>query len=92
MELEWDSNKATLNVRQHRVTFNEAATLWNDDQRIEDLDVVHTTEHEERFQVLGLSEKLRFLVVIFTKRHETIRLISARRANEAEKRRYTLQG
>jgi uncharacterized DUF497 family protein len=88
---EWDASKAASNVRQHRVTFEEAKTVWNDPNRIEELDVVHTTEREIRFYVLGLSERLRLLLVIFTERNETIRLISARRANQAETRRYTGQ-
>jgi hypothetical protein len=88
VQFEWDPVKARKNFRDHRVTFEEAQTVWLDQSRITDPDIVHSTEEEYREQILGLSQKLRLLVVIFTERYETIRLISARRANQAEARRY----
>lgn len=88
---EWDAKKAALNVSDHRISFEEAVTAWNDPNRIVDPDIVHSTETEYRESVLGLSEKLRLLVIIFTERHETIRIISARKANQAETRRYAGQ-
>ena len=91
LQFEWDSAKASDNWRKHRVKFEEAATVWNDQNRIVEPDVVHSTETEHREQVLGLSEKLRLFLVIFTERDETIRIISARRATKAETRRYALQ-
>lgn len=86
---EWDAKKAASNIRDHRVSFEEAKTVWDDPSRIVDPDLVHSTETEYREMVLGLSEKFRLMVIIFTERHETIRIISARRANQAETRRYT---
>ena len=91
LQFEWDEEKAALNRRKHRVSFDEAATVWNDPNRIVEPDLVHSTDQEQREQVLGLSEKLRLLVVIFTERNEAIRIISARRANQAETRRYAGQ-
>ena len=91
LQFEWDDEKATSNRRSHRVSFDEAKTVWNDPNRIVEPDTVHSTEEEEREKVLGLSQKLRLLVVIFTKRNETIRLISARRATKAETSRYARQ-
>ena len=88
LEFEWDDAKARKNVRDHRVSFDEAKTVWNDENRIVELDVVHSTEDETREQVLGLSDRLRLLLVIFTERNETIRIISARRATQTERRRY----
>jgi uncharacterized protein len=88
---EWDPKKAEINFRKHRVSFDEATTVWNDPHRIVQLDAVHSTREEDRELMLGLSEKLRLLVVIFAERHEAeaIRIISARRANQRETRRYT---
>jgi uncharacterized DUF497 family protein len=92
LQFEWDEEKAAINHRKHRVSFDEAATVWNDLHRIIEPDLVHSTDEEQREQVLGLSEKLRLLVVIFTERNEAIRIISARRATKAETRRYADQG
>ena len=88
LKFEWDDAKARKNLRDHRVSFDEAKTVWNDENRIVEPDVVHSTPDETREQVLGLSDRLRLLLVIFTERNETIRVISARRATQAERRRY----
>ena len=69
------------------VTFEEAATIFNDpDVYIED-DAGHSDE-EDRFVALGVSEKLRVLFVCFTYRGENIRLISARKATPRERKHY----
>jgi uncharacterized DUF497 family protein len=87
-EFEWDDAKAARNARKHRVEFREAETVWLDPNRIEAPDETHSDE-EERSVTIGLSSRLRLLAVVFTERHEAIRIISARRANQAETRRYT---
>jgi uncharacterized DUF497 family protein len=91
LQFEWDPAKAEVNFRQHWVSFEEASGVWIDPHRIIEPDVLHSTEEEFREQALGLSEKPRLLLVIFTERDETIRIISARRANERETRRYAGQ-
>jgi uncharacterized protein len=85
---EWNEQKATRNVREHKgVTFEEAATIFDDpDVYIED-DAGHSDE-EDRFVALGVSEKLRVLFVCFTYRGENIRLISARKATPRERKHY----
>jgi uncharacterized DUF497 family protein len=88
LQFEWDVTKAAENLRKHRVSFEEARTVWNDRYRIVEVDAVHSTSSETRLQVLGLCDKLRLLLVIFTARNETIRIISARRATKDERRRY----
>lgn len=88
---EWDARKAAKNRRNHRVTFEEAETVFDDPNRLEEYDVRHSIS-EDRWLVIGLSVKLRLLAVAYTKRNETtIRIISARRANQAATRRYTGQ-
>jgi uncharacterized DUF497 family protein len=87
---EWDVNKAALNRKKHRVEFEEAATVWNDWNRIVAPDNSHS-EVEDRQKAIGVSARFRLLVVIFTKRYETIRIISARRANPTEARRYAVE-
>ena len=91
MEFEWDRAKAAANKKKHRVTFGEASTIWLDWNRIEAPDEGHS-EDEERQIGIGISARFRLLTVVFSKRHETIRIISARRANQAETRRYARQG
>jgi len=88
LKFEWDPAKAAENLRKHRVSFKEASTVCEDPNRIVEPDWLHTTRTEFRQCVLGLSEKLRLLLVIFTERDEAIRIISARRATKAESRRY----
>ena len=84
---EWDDAKAEVNSRKHGVTFDEAKTVFLDASA----DIVPDSQHsddEERFRVTGFSERERLLAVIFTERHETIRIVSARKATASEKAAY----
>ena len=84
---EWDQNKATKNLRKHGISFEEAATAFGDPFSITIHDPLHS-ENENRFILLGMSSKIRLLVVVHTDRHGKIRIISARRANKKERRKY----
>ena len=87
LSFEWDGRKAAANRAKHKVTLEEASTVFGDPLgRITD-DPRHS-EGEERFVLLGQSEKRRLLVVMFTERGETIHLISARKATRRERREY----
>jgi hypothetical protein len=87
LSFEWDGPKAAANRAKHKVTFEEASTVFGDPLgRITD-DPRHS-EGEERLVLLGQSEKRRLLVVMFTERGETIHLISARKATRRERREY----
>lgn len=89
LNFEWDETKAALNLRKHRVLFIEAQSAFEDPNAFGQYDVEHS-EIEDRWRLLGLSDRLRLLSVIYAKIDEkTIRLVSARRANQAEARRYT---
>lgn len=83
----WDAEKSVANGRKHHVTFDEATTAFDDPNRRREYDSGHSAL-EERWLLLGVSDRSRLLTVIYTKRNETIRIISARRANQAETRRY----
>ena len=83
----WDAKKAAANERKHRVSFAEAATAFADPLSITVPDPEHS-EGEERFLLLGLSHRGRLLVISHTERDDTIRLISARRANRREQTAY----
>ncbi len=83
---EWDPRKAAENRAKHKVSFEEAVTVFGDPLgRITD-DPRHS--EEERYVLLGLSERQRLLAVMFTERGDAIRLISARRATRRERRDY----
>ena len=82
---EWDREKAKLNKIKHGVSFKSAAKVFNDPNRIEQFDVLHSWD-EERWQVIGKVENVLF--VFYNERLDKIRLISAREATEDERRRY----
>ena len=89
MRIVWDEKKAEANLRKHRVSFEEARSVFYDDyaQLISDPD--HSSR-EERFVLLGRSAMLRVLVVCHCYREDgsVIRLISARRATRQETKLY----
>lgn len=85
LAFEWDPRKALLNFAKHAVSFEEAVTAFGDPlARI--ADDPHHSPREQRFILLGQSDRRRLLVVVFTERGEAIRLISARRATPRERR------
>ena len=86
-DFEWDDEKAAENLRKHRVDFEEAASVFDDELMVTEADWVHS-EEEDRYVSLGLSNKNRLLVVIYTERVRTIRLISAREPTAREKYSY----
>lgn len=90
MKIIWDSKKAIANPKYHDgVTFEEAQHVLLDPFALtqEDSD----SEEEQRFVTLGMGSKGRILMVVYTYRDETIRLISAWKANEPQRRRYENQ-
>jgi uncharacterized DUF497 family protein len=87
LTFEWDSNKDASNRRKHRVSFEEAATVFADSRSITVPDPDHS-ESEERFVQLGLSYRGNLLVVVHTDRGDNIRFISARKATRRERSQY----
>ena len=90
LEFEWDPKKAAANLKRHRVSFEEARTVFLDEQAklIDDPD--HSSD-EDRFVLLGISGLLRVLLVCHCYRQQgkTIRIISARKASPGEARQYS---
>jgi len=84
---EWDPVKARANLRKHKVSFDEASTIFSDPLALEIHDPLHS-ELEDRFVMVGTSLRRRLLVVVFTERIDTIRLISARKATHRERKQY----
>ena len=89
IRFEWDTEKAKLNAEKHGVTFEEAESVFHDEQAIQFYDDEHS-EWEDRFLMLGLSAKLKLLLVChcFREKDSVIRIISARKATKAESRHY----
>jgi hypothetical protein len=87
LRFEWNARKAADNRAKHKVSFEEAVTVFGDPLgRITD-DPRHSRD-EQRFVLLGQSKRRRLLVVMFTERGEVTRLISARKATRRERRGY----
>ncbi|OQY47315.1 MAG: BrnT family toxin [Candidatus Parabeggiatoa sp. nov. 2] len=85
---EWDQNKNKSNHEKHGVSFEEAQTVFYDENAIEYYDDTHSLE-EERFIMLGISYQLRLLVVCHCIIHcNSIRIISARKATKKEAKAY----
>jgi len=90
MKITWDSDKAVANPKNHDgVSFEEAQHVLLDPFALtcEDNDA----QSEQRFVTLGMGSKGRILVVVYSYRKETMRLISAWKANEPQRRRYESQ-
>lgn len=86
---EWDSGKNRLNQKKHRVSFEEAKTVFFDEGALIASDPDHSVE-EDRFLIIGFSIQLRALLVCFCEREggNLIRIISARKASKKEQRQY----
>jgi uncharacterized DUF497 family protein len=87
MRFEWDREKAKKNLRKHRVSFDEAMTVFYDPLSATFNDSDHSID-EERFITIGYSSHGRLLVVSHTERGKTIRIISARSATARERKRH----
>ena len=74
IEFEWDPNKAKKNIKKHRVSFNEAATVFGDPLSMTFFDPDHSVD-EERYITVGLSQRGILLVVAHTERGDSIRII-----------------
>jgi uncharacterized DUF497 family protein len=83
-DFEWDEAKAAANVRKHGITFEEAATVFEDVDLLVNVDPVDRS----RFIAVGFSAVVRVLVVVHVMRSEHTRLILARRATPNEERLY----
>jgi uncharacterized DUF497 family protein len=84
---EWDIRKAGDNFIKHGVTFEEARTVFGDAHAMT-LDDPDHSELEARLLQLGMSKAKHLLVVVFTERHDRVRIISARKATRSERQQY----
>jgi uncharacterized DUF497 family protein len=87
MQFEWGSTKAAANLSMHRVSFDEAKTVFDDPLYIDFYDPDHSDE-EHRYIIIGQSHQGRLLMVSYTERGDTIRIISSREVTPAERKEY----
>ena len=87
MQFEWDGSKAESNLRKHRVSFDEAVTVFYDPWAATFDDTDHS-QGENRLITVGYSARGRLLVVCHVEHDEAVRLISARRATPRERKRH----
>jgi uncharacterized protein len=89
MRFAWDSSKSAENLRKHGVSFEEATSVFGDENARLKHDPDHS-QNEDRFILLGFSAKLRLLIVCHAYREndEVIRIISARKATVNERKQY----
>ncbi len=90
MLCEWDDAKAQSNLNKHGVSFDEAATVFEDYFALTVNDPEHSFS-EDRYITIGLSQLNRALVVVNSQRIDNIRIISARKANPSERALYANQ-
>ena len=87
-KFEWDENKNKNNIRKHKVSFHEARTVFGAPfQPLTENDDLHSQD-EQRYKTIGYSNKNRLLIVNHTYRGDTIRIISARKANKQQRADY----
>ena len=87
MEFEWNPAKAAANLKKHGVSFSEAATVFGDTLSVTSPDPDHSTE-EDRYIMVGMSDRLRLLMVAYAERGDRVRIISARELTRTEREAY----
>ena len=91
MKFEWDASKAAANQKKHTVSFEEAKTVFDNPLAVIFTDEAHSTD-EFREIIIGHSQRNRLLLVAFTERDDSIRIISARPATRKESEDYKQNG
>jgi uncharacterized DUF497 family protein len=87
MDFEWGEEKAASNLGKHKVSFEEAETVFDDLLYIDFYDPDHSF-NEHRYIIIGESQRGRLLIVSYTERDDVIRLISAREVTGSEREVY----
>lgn len=87
MRFEWDEDKAKKNILKHQVSFDEAKTVFDDPLYIDFYDPDHSID-EDRYLIVGQSNRGRVLIVSYTQRVSSIRLISGREVTRQERKVY----
>lgn len=89
MIFEWDDEKEQINIKKHGIDFETASYVFHDENRIEIYDELHS-EYEDRYITIGMIDKITCIaMVVYTERGtDIVRIISARKATQKERRNY----
>lgn len=89
IQFEWDDEKEKINMKNHKLSFSTAILVFDDDNRIEFYDELHS-DYEDRYITIGaISQKPNIIMVVYTERNEDrVRIILARAAKRNEKEAY----
>jgi Uncharacterized protein conserved in bacteria len=89
MTFEWDDNKEQINIKKHGMDFETASRVFDDENRIEIYDDLHS-DYEDRYITIGMIDEITCIaMVVYTERGtDVIRIISARKATPKERRKY----
>jgi uncharacterized protein len=87
VKFEWDDEKARANLKKHGVSFGEATGVFFDPNAIGDYDSEHSDE-ERRFFIIGMPSRRPLYVVYAERAGDMVRIISARKADKAERQNY----
>ena len=87
MQFEWNREKARKNLIKHKVSFDEAATVFGDPLAITIDDPDHSQE-EQRFLTTGMTKRQRLIIVAHTDREGRVRIINAREVTPTERNQY----
>lgn len=87
LNFEWNVEKANTNLKKHGISFDEAKTVFYDNLALTLNDTEHSID-ENRLIEIGLSNRNRLLVVVYTEREDNIRIISSRIATKMEMKFY----
>jgi uncharacterized DUF497 family protein len=85
MDYQWDTDKAQTNLQKHAIDFADAVVVLEDDSAIT---LEDDSPDEERFITIGMDALARVLVIVYTWRGDSIRLVSARKATPSERKQY----
>ena len=88
VNFEWDTNKAETNENKHKVSFEEATTVFGDPLSLTIPDPLHSLPEDERFITIGMSYRQKLLIVVHCDKGNVVRIISARKATKPEQNKY----
>lgn len=88
MQFEWDNEKEKINIKKHKLSFSTAKFVFNDENRLEIFDEENSID-EDRYITIGVIQQEPIVInVVYTERGEKIRIISARKATNRERKMY----
>jgi hypothetical protein len=90
IKFEWDKKKESTNIKKHGISFEEASSVFYDDFAVQFYDDSHSELEEDRFLMLGMSNKAKMLMICYCERlsGNVLRIISARKATKNEQKFY----